>query len=142
MKKFGIGIIGLGMGSNVLLINRVPESRLEVRGIYDIDEGKLLYRSTSCGTLNKSSKAPLPKLQCGLFRLYTFSVHLLRWKFMVSRSASSSEDRENPPGRSGCTVPPFHGYGRSWRKDEERDTHSCKDPQIPRSINSLQYLGV
>jgi len=41
MKKFGVGVIGLGMGINVLPINRVVGSLLEVRGICDIDEGKL-----------------------------------------------------------------------------------------------------
>src|SRR5215207_8773068 len=33
MKDIGIGIIGIGMGSNVLPINRVADSRLEVRGL-------------------------------------------------------------------------------------------------------------
>jgi len=41
MKKFGIGVIGLGMGTNVLPINRIPDFLLEVRGICDIDEKKL-----------------------------------------------------------------------------------------------------
>jgi len=41
---------------------------------------------------------------------------------MVLRSTSSSQEGENPPGRSDCTVPPFHGYGRPWGKDEELDT--------------------
>jgi len=40
-KTLGIGVIGLGMGSNVLQINRDPESRLEVRALCDIDQGKL-----------------------------------------------------------------------------------------------------
>ncbi len=41
MKKIGIGVVGLGMGANVLPINRVDDSVLEVRGICDIDERKL-----------------------------------------------------------------------------------------------------
>lgn len=32
-KSVGIGIIGLGMGANLLFINQEPESRLEVRGL-------------------------------------------------------------------------------------------------------------
>jgi hypothetical protein len=50
-----------------------------------------LYRSTSCGTLGKSSVSQLLprllflKLQCGLFL----------WNLTVSRSTSSLEDREN-----------------------------------------------
>jgi hypothetical protein len=55
-----------------------------------------VYRSTSCGTLRKSGVSQLlPRLlsltlQCGLFLLYTSSVHLLRWNLMVTRSTSSS----------------------------------------------------
>lgn len=41
MKDLGIGVIGLGMGSNMLAINRDVNSRMEVRGICDIDEEKL-----------------------------------------------------------------------------------------------------
>lgn len=44
-KTIGIGIIGLGMGSNVLAINRVSTSKLEVRGICDAVESKT--RSTA-----------------------------------------------------------------------------------------------
>jgi len=37
MKDIGIGIIGLGMGSAVLAVNQIPDSRLVVRGICDIN---------------------------------------------------------------------------------------------------------
>ncbi len=33
MKKYGIGVIGLGMGSTLLEINKDPASKLEVRGV-------------------------------------------------------------------------------------------------------------
>jgi len=33
MKKYGIGVIGLGMGSTLLEINKIPSSLLEVRGV-------------------------------------------------------------------------------------------------------------
>jgi predicted dehydrogenase len=36
MKKYGIGVIGLGMGSGLLLINNVSSSNLEVIGVCDI----------------------------------------------------------------------------------------------------------
>jgi hypothetical protein len=32
-KGVGIGVIGLGMGANLLYVNREPGSRLEVRGL-------------------------------------------------------------------------------------------------------------
>jgi predicted dehydrogenase len=32
-KTVGIGVIGLGMGANLLYVNREPDSRLEVRGL-------------------------------------------------------------------------------------------------------------
>ncbi len=32
-KTIGIGVIGVGMGANLLFVNRVPDSRLEVRGL-------------------------------------------------------------------------------------------------------------
>ncbi|MDD3997648.1 MAG: Gfo/Idh/MocA family oxidoreductase, partial [Sphaerochaetaceae bacterium] len=35
MKKYGIGVIGLGMGKSVLEINKYPSSQLEVRSICD-----------------------------------------------------------------------------------------------------------
>ncbi len=41
LKRFGIGVVGLGMGANVLPINHVADSVLEVRGICDVDERKL-----------------------------------------------------------------------------------------------------
>ncbi len=37
MEMFNIGVIGLGMGSTVLEINRIPGSRLQVTGICDKD---------------------------------------------------------------------------------------------------------
>ena len=86
-------------------------------------------------------KAPLPKLQCGLFRLYTFSVHLSRWKFMVSRSTSSSKDRRTLPE----AIEPFHHFrdvGDLGGRTKSLIPYSCEDPQIPHSIHSLQYLLV
>ena len=40
-KDIGIGIIGIGMGSNVLYINRDPHSRLQVRGLCSPTEDKV-----------------------------------------------------------------------------------------------------
>ena len=40
-KDIGIGIIGLGMGRNMLSINADRDSRLEVRAVCDTDEGLL-----------------------------------------------------------------------------------------------------
>jgi len=40
-KSIGLGVIGLGMGSNVLAINHVLDSKLVVKGICDISEDKL-----------------------------------------------------------------------------------------------------
>ncbi len=40
-KDIGIGVIGIGMGSNMLFINRDPNSRLEVRGLCSPTEGKV-----------------------------------------------------------------------------------------------------
>ncbi|HUV90034.1 MAG TPA: Gfo/Idh/MocA family oxidoreductase [Anaerolineae bacterium] len=37
-KDIGIGVIGIGMGANVLLINGDPDSRLEVRGLCALPE--------------------------------------------------------------------------------------------------------
>ncbi len=41
MKRIGIGVVGLGMGANVLPINHVADSVLEVRGVCDVDEEKM-----------------------------------------------------------------------------------------------------
>jgi len=40
-KDIGIGVIGIGMGSNLLPINRNPDSRLEVRGVCSRTESKV-----------------------------------------------------------------------------------------------------
>lgn len=40
-KDIGIGVIGIGMGANMLFINRDPHSRLEVRGICSMEEPQL-----------------------------------------------------------------------------------------------------
>ncbi len=40
-KDIGIGVIGIGMGANLLFINRVPDSRLEVRGLCSPTESKV-----------------------------------------------------------------------------------------------------
>jgi predicted dehydrogenase len=40
-KDIGIGVIGIGMGANLLFINRDPDSRLEVRGLCSTDEPRL-----------------------------------------------------------------------------------------------------
>jgi hypothetical protein len=91
--------------------------------------------------LSAPPKAPLPKLQGGLFRLYTFSVHLLRWKFMVSRSTSSSKDRRTLQE----AIEPFHHFrdvGDLGGRTKSLIPYSCEDPQIPHSIHSLQYLLV
>ena len=40
-KELGIGVIGLGMGRNMLKINHYPDSKLEVRAICDTDEVRL-----------------------------------------------------------------------------------------------------
>lgn len=40
MKKYKIGVIGLGMGSTVLEVNNVTNSKLEVRGVCDTDYEK------------------------------------------------------------------------------------------------------
>ena len=87
--------------------------------------------------LSGTPKAPLPKLQGGLFRLYTFSVHLSRWKFMVSRSTSSSEDRRTLPEGP---IEPFHhstDVGDLGGRTKSLIPYSCEDPQIPQGIHSL-----
>jgi len=43
MKDIGVGVIGLGMGFSVLAMNEIPESRLAVRGICDVNEKVLAY---------------------------------------------------------------------------------------------------
>lgn len=40
-KDIGVGVVGLGMGKNVLQANRDGASRLVVRGVCDLDQGKL-----------------------------------------------------------------------------------------------------
>jgi predicted dehydrogenase len=40
-KDIGIGVIGIGMGANLLFINRNPHSRLEVRGLCSRTENKV-----------------------------------------------------------------------------------------------------
>lgn len=42
MKSLGVGVIGLGMGQNVLYINGIENLRSEVRAICDTNERKLL----------------------------------------------------------------------------------------------------
>jgi predicted dehydrogenase len=40
-KRIGVGVIGIGMGSNLLFINQDPDSRLEVRGLCSRTEQKV-----------------------------------------------------------------------------------------------------
>ena len=41
VKDIGVGVVGLGMGRNVLNVNALADSRLIVRGICDMDEDRL-----------------------------------------------------------------------------------------------------
>ncbi len=41
VKDIGVGVVGLGMGRNVLHVNALADSRLIVRGICDTDEDRL-----------------------------------------------------------------------------------------------------
>ncbi|MCC2683322.1 MAG: oxidoreductase [Paenibacillaceae bacterium] len=41
MKSLGIGVIGLGMGKNMMYINDIPELRSEVRAISDVNQERL-----------------------------------------------------------------------------------------------------
>src|SRR3954464_11895902 len=41
MKEIGVGVIGLGMGKNMLAINNDPSSRLQVRALCDTDATRL-----------------------------------------------------------------------------------------------------
>src|SRR3954465_6142144 len=41
MKEIGVGVIGLGMGKNMLAINNDPTSRMEVRALCDTDAVRL-----------------------------------------------------------------------------------------------------
>ena len=43
MKKYGIGVIGLGMGSTLLEINKIETSKLEVRGVCAAHYDKAKY---------------------------------------------------------------------------------------------------
>lgn len=38
MKELGIGVIGLGMGENMFQVNKDPVSKMEVRGLCDVDK--------------------------------------------------------------------------------------------------------
>jgi predicted dehydrogenase len=49
MKEIGIGVIGIGMGSNLLPINRVADSRLEVRGLCSQTPDKLTQLASRWG---------------------------------------------------------------------------------------------
>ena len=40
-KTLGVGVIGLGMGANMLAVNQDPTSRMEVRALCDSDESRL-----------------------------------------------------------------------------------------------------
>lgn len=40
-KDIGVGVIGIGMGANMLILNNEPESRFEVRGICSATESKV-----------------------------------------------------------------------------------------------------
>ena len=40
-KKIGVGVIGLGMGANMLAINQDPESSMQVRALCDSDTARL-----------------------------------------------------------------------------------------------------
>ena len=48
-KDIGIGVIGLGMGRNVMHINGIENSRLAVRGICDTDETLLKQQAEAFG---------------------------------------------------------------------------------------------
>jgi predicted dehydrogenase len=41
MKEIGVGVIGLGMGKNMLAINNDPTSQMEVRSLCDSDATRL-----------------------------------------------------------------------------------------------------
>ena len=48
-KDIGIGVIGIGMGANLLFINRDPGSRLEIRAVCSSTEGKVRHLAESWG---------------------------------------------------------------------------------------------
>jgi predicted dehydrogenase len=41
VKEIGVGVIGLGMGKNMLAVNHDPDSRMEVRALCDTDAARL-----------------------------------------------------------------------------------------------------
>jgi len=67
--------------------------------------------------LSGTPRVPLPKLHCGLLRLYTSL--LLRRFLMVSRSMALSQQAENLPGKFNSIVPPLIELGGMGRKDKE-----------------------
>lgn len=48
-KDIGVGVIGLGMGANMILINDDPASRLQVRALCDSDETRLQRLAAQSG---------------------------------------------------------------------------------------------
>jgi predicted dehydrogenase len=43
-KNIGLGVVGTGLGSSILRINQIPDSRLQVRGLYETDPARLHQR--------------------------------------------------------------------------------------------------
>jgi len=72
-KSLGIGIIGLGMGSNLLQVNRDPRSRLEVRALCDINEERLesLGREWGIRNLTTNYKELVEREDIDIVGVYT-----------------------------------------------------------------------
>jgi len=86
-------------------------------------------------------RAPLPHAPVWSFPMLHFFPPFEVGEFMGSRS-TSLEDRENFPEGP---IAPFHhstDMGDLGGRTKSVIPYPCEDPQIPQSINALQYLGV